>query len=405
MTTPADWRIEFLGDLARVYSGGTPSRSTAGYWGGSVPWVTTAEIDQRRIRSSRATITESGLAASAARIAPAGTLLLAMYGQGKTRGKVAILEIAASMNQACAAIEVGPCLDSRYLAHYLDSRYLAIRAMSNAGSQDNLSGDLVKGIEVIVPPIGEQQAIAAVLDDADQVITMLERLIAKKRDIKQGMMQELLTGRTRLGGFEGAWRTVALGQLGTFLRGRGVKRDEVRASGVPCIRYGELYTTYSDYTASTVSFVEPSVASAALPITNGDVLFAGSGETKEEIGISVAYIGDESAVAGGDIIVLRGTAYHPVYLAALLNTREVANQKTRAGQGDAVVHINWRALAAIEVRVPSFAEQQAIAKVLVDADSEVQALEGRTRTARAVKTGMMQALLTGRTRLPVEAAS
>lgn len=405
MTTAPDWSVEALGDLARVYSGGTPSRATAAYWGGEIPWVTTAEIDQRHIRSSREAITELGLSASAARIAPPGSLLLAMYGQGKTRGKVAILEFAASMNQACAAIEVGPRLDARYLFHFLDSRYAAIRAVSNSGSQDNLSGELVKSIAVSVPAMDEQRAIGRALDDADGLIASLARLIAKKRDIRQGLTQELLTGRTRLSGFTDEWRTVSLGELGTFLKGRGVKRDDVKTKGVPCIRYGELYTTYRNYTASTVSFVEPHVAATALPIRNADVLLAGSGETKEEIGMSVAYIGDDPAVAGGDIIVLRGAGYDPVFLASLLNTPEVASQKARRGQGDAVVHINWRALAAIEVKVPSAAEQTAIARILLDADAEVRAQENRLRSARAIKTGIMQELLTGRTRLPVEVAS
>jgi len=261
-------------------------------------------------------------------------------------------------------------------------------------------------VTVALPSVDEQKAIARALRDVDSLIDSMEHLTAKKRAIKQGMMQELLTGRTRLPGFTEPWAPVRLSGLGEFLRGRGVTRDQVRPSGVPCIRYGELYTTYTGYTASTVSFVESSVAASALPIHAGDILFAGSGETKEEIGTCVAYIGNAPAVAGGDIIVLRGAKYEPVYLASLLNTPALANRKARGGQGDAVVHINWRVLAGLEVDLPELPEQRAIADVLRDADHELDALGRRLEAARAIKQGMMQELLTGRTRLvPTEASA
>jgi type I restriction enzyme S subunit len=120
----------------------------------------------------------------------------------------------------------------------------------------------------------------------------------------------------------------------------------------------------------------------------------------------VAYIGPIPAVAGGDIVILRGSEFNPTYLALLANTPEVANQKSRAGQGDAVVHISSRALAAIQVALPPRPEQDAIARVIVDTDHDIRSLGSRVHKARAVKDGMMQQLLSGRTRLPVnEAAS
>lgn len=251
----------------------------------------------------------------------------------------------------------------------------------------------------------EQRAIARALADVDRLIAEFERLIAKKQAIKQGMMQQLLTGRTRLPGFTDTWRSTTLGEVGTFLKGRGVKRDDVRPVGVPCIRYGELYTDFANYTVATRSYVDRDVAESALPIRPGDLLFAGSGETREEIGTCVAYVGAVPAVAGGDIVVLRGAGFNPIYLATLTNLPGVATQKARAGQGDAVVHISSTALGAIRVSLPSLAEQDAIAAVVVDADRELETLRSRLTKARAIKTGMMQQLLTGRVRLPVEVAS
>lgn len=278
-----------------------------------------------------------------------------------------------------------------------------IARTSVRSGQPGVNGREYAALPVPVPDITVQDAIAAAMTDVDNLIAALERLLAKKEAIKHGVMQELLTGRTRLPGFSAAWNTVTLGDMGTFLKGRGVKRDDVRATGVPCIRYGELYTNFINYTATTSSFVSVEVARTALPIRSGDLLFAGSGETREDIGVCVAYVGDTQAVAGGDIVILRGSSFNPVYLATLVNTPAVVSQKARAGQGDAVVHINSGALAAIQVSIPQRAEQDAIAEVLMDADLELNVLRAGLSKASGIKQGMMQELLTGRTLLPEEA--
>lgn len=279
-----------------------------------------------------------------------------------------------------------------------------ITARGQGGIRANIGQRDLKSVRVSLPGLAEQRAIAHAIEDASALVATLERQIAKKQAIKQGLMQQLLTGRARLPGFTDAWRATTLGKLGAFLKGRGVKRDDVRPAGVACIRYGELYTEFQNYTATARSFVNPDVAATALPIRSGDLLFAGSGETRGEIGMCVAYVGGVPAVAGGDIVVLRGSGFNAIYLATLTNLPFVASQKARAGQGDAVVHISSRALGEIEVAIPSVAEQDAIAEVIVDADREVDALRLRLGKARAIKLGMLQQLLTGQSRLPVEVA-
>lgn len=265
-----------------------------------------------------------------------------------------------------------------------------------------ITQSILRDIQVAWPEsVEEQHRIAEALSDVDGMIASLERIVSKKQAIKQGVMQQLLMGRTRLPGFSRPWSSVPLGTLGIFLKGRGIKRDDVRGIGIPCIRYGELYTAFNDYTSEARSFVTPEVASTALPLRTGDLLFAGSGETREDIGKCIAYVGDASAVAGGDLIVLRGDGFNSVYIALLMNTPIVASQKARAGQGDAVVHINSHALGAILADLPEQDEQDAIASVILDADRELSSLRQRLAKARAIKQGMMQQLLTGRTRLPV----
>ena len=250
-----------------------------------------------------------------------------------------------------------------------------------------------------VPPLAEQRAIAEVLSDVDGLIQSLDALIAKKRVIKQAAMQQLLTGKTRLPGFSGAWETKRLGEIGPFSKGRGIKRDDVSDEGVPCIRYGELYTRYKDHVLNPVARIPLSVASKSLPIKTGDLLFAGSGETSEEIGRCAAYLGEEQVYVGGDVVVLTPLSQNSLYLGYLMNHPTVARQKARMAQGDAVVHINSRNLAQVQIDLPTLAEQRAIATILFDMDAEIAALERRRDKTSAIKQGMMQQLLTGRVRL------
>ncbi len=200
--------------------------------------------------------------------------------------------------------------------------------------------------------------------------------------------------------FTGKWETVRLKELGTFAKGRGIKRDDVSSEGVPCIRYGELYTCYKNYISEVVSRIPAEIAATALLLRTGDILFAGSGETADEIGRCAAYLGKEKAYAGGDVIVLTPLGQNSIYFGHLMNSPAVSAQKARFGQGDAVVHIYITNLAEIEIKLPPLSEQTAIAEVLSDIDGLINSLEAVIRKKQNIKQAMMQLLLTGKTRLP-----
>lgn len=207
--------------------------------------------------------------------------------------------------------------------------------------------------------------------------------------------------RTEVGVIPVDWDVKTLNDLGSFMKGKGIKRDDVTDDGLACVRYGELYTRYNNYVYSPASRIPESVAQTAQPLKTGDLLFAGSGETAEEIGKCVAYLGEEDAYAGGDIVILRPVDQNSLYLGHLLNHAVVAEQKARYGQGDAVVHISARNLAMVKLPLPPTTdEQDAIAKVLSDVDGLIGALERLIAKKRAIKQAAMQQLLTGKTRLP-----
>ena len=286
---------------------------------------------------------------------------------------------------------------------------------SSVSANTNINQENLGKLCMALPPTeAEQEAIAGALSDADELIASLEKLIEKKRMIKQGAMQELLTGKKRLPGFQQKpgykqtevgeipedWEVSNLGSLGSFSKGNGIKKDESNSGEIPCVRYGEIYTFHHEIVRSFNSSISESVAKGSKLLKYGDILFAGSGETKEDIGKSVAFIEHTVAYAGGDIVILSNTRESPSFLGYHLNSSTVARQKSTKGQGDAVVHVSASALSSVLVPLPpTNLEQEAIASLLSDMDAEIEALEKKLEKARKIKAGMMNNLLTGTIRL------
>jgi type I restriction enzyme S subunit len=187
-----EWVLEPLGNIFETTSGGTPSRTEKAYWNGDIPWVTTSLVDFRVITSAEESITAEGLENSSAKLFPKGTVLMAMYGQGKTRGQVALLGIEAATNQACAAILPHEGIDPYFVFANLAGRYEEIREMSNSGGQENLSQGLVREIPFAFPPNdAEQCKVTSCLSSLDALITTeTQKLDALKRH-KRGLMQQL----------------------------------------------------------------------------------------------------------------------------------------------------------------------------------------------------------------------
>jgi type I restriction enzyme S subunit len=198
---PDSWELAAIGAHHSVASGGTPSRGTTEFWsGGTIPWVKTTEVNYCVITETEEHITPLGLDNSAAKMLPAGTLLMAMYGQGVTRGKVAILGIEAACNQACAAIT--PKDDAvlpRYLYHFLTWRYEAIRSLAHGGQQQNLNLEIVRDLPVAVPQSeGEQNEIVTILDVLDRKIALHRQKRAVLEELFQSLLHKLMTGDIRV---------------------------------------------------------------------------------------------------------------------------------------------------------------------------------------------------------------
>lgn len=180
------WPVVTIGDVATIRSGGTPDRSNDAYWGGTIPWVKTGQIDFNVISEADEFITQAGLENSAARMFPAGTILMAMYGQGVTRGRVAVLGITATTNQACAAIEVTSASANRdFLYWSLVGKYMELRALSESrgGNQSNLNAQLIRDVKVPLPDLETQRAIVAEIE-AEQALVNANRELMRRMEAK-----------------------------------------------------------------------------------------------------------------------------------------------------------------------------------------------------------------------------
>lgn len=212
-------------------------------------------------------------------------------------------------------------------------------------------------------------------------------------------MKETKFKDTELGKIPEEWSVVTFEEIGVFSKGKGISRSEANSGLIPAIRYGEIYTKHHNYIKEYGSFISHEVAVTSRKLKKGDLLFTASGETKEEIGKSVAFISSEVAYAGGDIIILTPTReIDALYLGYASNVSFVQKQKSTKGQGDAVVHITTNSLKNIKLLVPSLAEQQRIASALSDADALVAELDVLIEKKRAIMAGTMQEFFTGKRR-------
>lgn len=416
---PEDWEVKSLGDSVDILRGGSP-RPIENYLttnADGINWIKIGDVkpNDKYIRKTEEKIIPEGKSRS--REVKKGDFILS---NSMSFGRPYILAIDGCIHDGWLTIQkYAETFDKEFLYYLLgsDEVFNQYVQMAAGSSVQNLNKDKVADLQLKIPPLPEQQRIAKALSDVDALISTTEKLIQKKKNIKQGAMQNLLTGKKRLPGFgpqtkspaykqtelgliPDDWEVKKLSEFGTFSKGSGISREESNTGEYPAVRYGELYTTHNDYIKSFYSHISYEVASKSKKINKGDLLFTCSGETKEDIGKCVAFIGNEKAYAGGDLLILSPTVnIDSLFYGFLLNTTVAVKQKSSMAQGDAVVHISAESIGKIRVPFPSKEEQTSIANVLSSMDKEIETLNTRLEKYRNLKTAMMQQLLTGKIRL------
>lgn len=291
-------------------------------------------------------------------------------------------------------------LDGYYFYLYFSNHfYDRIMSMTAKSSVDSVRMEMIADMQIPLPPLPEQKAIAKALFDIDYLIQSLERLIAKKRDLKQAAMQQLLTGQTRLPGFSGEWAATRLGDLGVFKGGSGFpKRFQGNAVGqYPFFKVSDMNLEGNEHFMSYANnYVDEAarqkLGATAFPI--GTVVFAKVGaalflERKKSLVVTGCLDNNMMGFIGSGALL---NALYTYFVFLSLRLSDFAATT-------ALPSLNSRDLSSIALQVPSLTEQAAIAEVLSDMDAEIAALEARLAKTRNLKQGMTQELLTGRTRL------
>jgi type I restriction enzyme S subunit len=387
---PQDWDVKSANQIGTPVRGGSPRPAgDPRYFNGSyIPWLTVAALtnipESQLVVSETATcLTEEGSLHS--RTLTAGTLIIA--NSGATLGVAKILGVKCCANDGIAALlNLSKHVSPRYLAHFINTKTSYLRDIVATGNgQPNLNTELIGNFKIPFPSTkAEQEAIAEALSDADALIESLEQLLAKKRDLKQGAMQELLTGKKRLPGFSGKWMVKRLGDVVEIQKGELITERNAVPGTIPVIAGGK----------------QPAYFHNCANRSGKTITISGSGANAGYVTFYEApiFASDCSSIGEGP-----NYSVEFIYFVLLLNQGAIYKAQT----GGAQPHIHPNDLRPLLISVPEAkgrGEQAAIAAILSDMDAEIDALEEKLAKVCQLKQGMMQELLTGRIRLPLPEA-
>ncbi|MEG4581852.1 restriction endonuclease subunit S [Microcoleus sp. MON1_C5] len=374
---PNDWQEKRLEDVSKLSSGTTPSRKLEEryYSNGNIYWVKTTDLNNSNIIHTGEKITELALNETCLKEYSIGTVLVAMYGGFNQIGRTGLLKIPAAVNQALIAIQPQrETLDSIFIINYLNFRVSYWKSVAISSRKDpNITSRNVKEFPIPLPPLSEQRAIAQALSDADAAIAELDLLITKKRNIKQGAMQELLAGRKTLPGFIDTWEVKTLREIShSIASGKSNSKSE---SGLYPV-YGSTgiigYNNNFDYCGEKILVARVGANAGTTNLVSGYY-----------------------CVSDNTLIISLNQSVDIIF-----TYYKLVNYKLNTlvfGSGQPL--ITGAQLKNLLVSIPHISEQQAIAQVLTGMDAEIEALEQKRDKYKAIKQGMMQELLTGRTRL------
>lgn len=380
------WVYKKLGEITQIISGSTPKTSDPTNWNGDNFWVTPAELNGNKYQG-RTQRTISDKAATKLKLLPIGTVLLSSRAP---IGKVAITTEPMYCNQGFKNIVCPEELYNEFVYWYILYSVPELEKIGVGATFKELSKSKLESFSIPIPPLAEQQQIVSFFDSEFEKIDALkanaEQQLQAAKDLFQAALKELLTPK------EG-WKMKTIDSLQTDMyRGSGITREQIRLEGVPCVRYGEIYTTYNYWFEECVSHTDEQIINSKKYFEHGDILFAITGESVEDIGKSIAYLGHNKCLAGGDIIVMKHNQ-NPKYLAYALSTPDAIAQKGFGKTKLKVVHTNAPSLKAIVLPIPTLPEQQRIAARLDALSANVKALQTNYTETITLCNDLKQALL------------
>lgn len=395
---PEDWEVDTIEEVAKVFRGGSPrpieSFLTSEING--VNWIKIGDVsvNSKYIVSTKEKIIPEGIAFS--RFVKKGAFILS---NSMSFGRPYILKIDGCIHDGWLVIQDYEEKFNRDFLYYVLRHSTTLnqyKSLAAGSGVLNLKKEIVNEVLVQYPSIPEQEAIATALSETDELIQKLDKLISKKKDIKKGAMQELLTGKKRLPGFSGEWVEKKLGDIANFEHGHGLaKADLIEDGDKKCIHYGQLFTDYKE-SIKAIKF-KTNISENLTYSKANDVLMPTSDVTPRGLA-TASCIHEKGVVLGGGILIIRlHEGYNGVFLSYFITQNK--EKILKLTKGSTVFHIYANDLSNLEISFPGYTEQTEIIKVLSDMDSEIEELEQKRNKYQMIKEGMMQQLLTGRIRL------
>lgn len=398
---PVDWKEGTFADFLEGFSAGaTPYRGITSNFKGKIKWISSGELNYNRINDTIEHISEEAFTKTSLKIHPEGTFLMAITGleAAGTRGRCAFVGNPAATNQSCMAIYPTDKMINEYL-YYFYRKYSEILANKycQGTKQKSYTSNIVKLLPIVCPPsIKEQASIATALSDVDSLISALTKKIEKKKAIKQGLMQQLLTGKKRLPGFGEKWVEIELGQHSIMNSGGtpSTANPEYYGGKIPFLSINDITNAGKFIYETEKTITEEGLKnSSARLFKKGTIMYAMYASVGK-CAITKIRISCSQAILGINVDSTLDADFLYYYLVSIQD--DVLNY----GQTGTQTNLSKQIISSFILNVPSSkAEQIAIANILSDCDSEIVALEEKRDKYKEIKQGMMQQLLTGKIRL------
>lgn len=400
---PQEWNVVALKNVTNVVTGATPSTEVKEYWGGHIPWMSSGELNMKFVHSVVGRITQEGYDNCGTHMIPEHCVLIGLAGQGKTRGTAAYNTIPLCTNQSIGSILPSSSFNPLYLYYWIDSQYNFLRLLSAGdGGRGGLNKQLLLNLLVPFPALSEQNKIADALFSTDSLIISLDKAIAKKRQIKEGLMQQLLTGEAVIPEYSGEWQKKRVGDIGFTYSGLTGKTKNDFGHGEA--QYITFLNVLNNPVLKTDVFEKVDVRSDERQnaAKKGDLFFNTSSETPEEVGICALLNADINNLYLNSFCFgfrLTDPDVDGLYLSYFWRSKQGREIMSALAQGATRYNLSKEYFNKAIITLPPIELQRYIANTITAADKEIAELEQKRDKYLLIKQGMMQELLTGKTRL------
>ncbi len=400
---PEEWEIGYFGDVLCTFSAGaTPYRGIPDYYNGKINWISSGELNYNVIYDTIEHISEEALRNTNLCLHAPGTFLMATGLEATgTRGKCAFVGAPSATNQSCLAINGTNKMDIKYLYWYyrMYGDYLAFK-YSQGTKQQSFTATIVKNLPITYPKqVIEQHHIASALTSIDNLIASLGKLIEKKKNIKQGAMQQLLTGKTRLKGFNEPWMEHTIDEL--FDLGNGYTPSKSNPAywtngTIPWFRMEDIRTN-GRILKDSIQHITPEAVKGSGLYPKYSIILS----TTATIGEHALLIADSLANQQFTFLNRKVNRKNMISIMFFYHYCFILGKWCRDNiNAGGLLAVNMEDLKNHSIYMPqSIAEQRTIANILSKMDNEITALEAKRAKYEAIKQGMMQQLLTGKIRL------